>query len=80
LGLADFPGPGRVHSAEKRSCRCGEAPVPGAEEPGGRCVILYFNDIFVRDNDSAGDHIDLFDGALCYNEHLRVNAGGRAGA
>lgn len=43
----------------------------------GSTGILYFNDIFRRDDHSAGDHIDLFDGERCYNEILRTTPGGR---
>jgi len=46
------------------------------EQVSGRTGILYFNDCFKRDDGSAGDHIDLFDGSKYYNQILHPKAGG----
>jgi len=41
--------------------------------------IIYFNDIFLRQDGSAGDHIDLFNGTICGNEWLKITPGGGTG-
>ena len=41
--------------------------------------VLYFNDVFTRDNGTKGDHIDLWDGQYFYNYYLKVTVGGSSG-
>ncbi len=38
--------------------------------------IIYFNNMFTRPDGTGGDHIDLFNGTLCYNHIIRVTPGG----
>lgn len=45
----------------------------------GKKGIIYFNDVFKRDNGSAGDHIDLWNGVTMYNQILKTSVGGSAG-
>ncbi len=42
----------------------------------GRKGIIYFNDMFTRPDGTGGDHIDLFNGRLCYNHIIRITPGG----
>lgn len=48
-------------------------------ELSGKRGIIYFNDVFVRANGSAGDHIDLWDGVNIYNQILKTDVGGGVG-
>ncbi len=40
--------------------------------------IIYFNNMFTRPDGTGGDHIDLFNGELCYNHIIRVTPGGNS--
>jgi hypothetical protein len=40
--------------------------------------IIYFNDMFTRPDGTGGDHIDLFNGEVCYNHIIRVTPGGNS--
>lgn len=45
----------------------------------GQRGIIYFDDCFKRDDGSAGDHIDIWDGRRYFNEVISEDAAGRRG-